>query len=141
MPEPYIPLNFAIMGESQGVGVGAAGFAGAAGLAGAAVTGAAGAGATGFGAPSGGGEAGDFGSSGIPVNAQTSGFQCSGENVNFYQLEDTVSTRGLAPMSQFWLLLTFPDYLRQVKRDFAVVARPKMGGRSYQRSPRSSPNR
>ena len=33
MPEPYVPLNFAIMGESQGTGVGAAGFAGAAGLA------------------------------------------------------------------------------------------------------------
>jgi hypothetical protein len=46
MPEPYALRNFAIMGEAQGVGTGAAGFGGAAaGLA----AGAAGAAAAGFG--------------------------------------------------------------------------------------------
>jgi len=79
------------MGESQGVGAGAAGFAGAAGLAGAAAAGTAGAGAAGFGSPSGGDE-GDLISSGIARNAQTSGSKAHGENVNFYQLEDSVST-------------------------------------------------
>jgi hypothetical protein len=78
------------MGESQGVGVGTGAFGGAAGLAGAA---AAGAGTAGFGAPSGGVEEGDFISSGIPASAQTSGAEDYGENVNFYQLEDAVSTR------------------------------------------------
>jgi len=40
MPEPYVLLNFAIMGESQGVGTGAAGFGGApAGLTAAGVAG------------------------------------------------------------------------------------------------------
>src|SRR5580700_8354668 len=81
------------MGESQGTGVGAGGFAGAAGFAGTAAAGVAGAAAAGFGSPSGGGEAGDLDSSGIARNAQTSGLKASGENVNFYQLEDTVSTR------------------------------------------------
>jgi len=85
------------MGESQGVGAGAAGFAGAAGLAGppddvAAAAGAVAAGAAGLGSPSGGGEAGDLGSSGIARNAQISGSEAHGENVNFYQLEDSVST-------------------------------------------------
>ena len=46
MPEPHVPLNFATIGESQGVGVGAAGLAGAA--AGLGAAGAAGAAATGF---------------------------------------------------------------------------------------------
>ena len=46
MPEPYVPCNFATIAESQGVGVGAAGFAGAAGFG---AAGAAGAAATGFG--------------------------------------------------------------------------------------------
>src|SRR5580658_3196075 len=88
------------MGESQGTGAGAAGFAGAAaGFAGAAETGAAAAGADGFASPSGGGEEGDLVSSGIARNAQTSGLKACGENVNFYQLEDTVSTR-LARKSQ-----------------------------------------
>ena len=45
-----------------------------------------------FGSPSGGGEEGDFVSSGITAKAQTSGSERYGENVNFYQLEDTVST-------------------------------------------------
>ena len=78
------------MGESQGVGVGTGAFRGVAGLAGAA---AAGAGTAGLGAPSGGGEEGDFISSGITAGAQTSGAEDYGENVNFYQLEDAVSTR------------------------------------------------
>jgi len=78
------------MGESQGVGVGTGAFGGAAGFAGAA---AAGAGTAGFGAPSGGGEEGDFISSGITAGARTSGSENYGENVNFYQLEDAVSTR------------------------------------------------
>jgi len=34
MPEPYCRLNFAIIGESHGVGIGPVGFAGAAGAAG-----------------------------------------------------------------------------------------------------------
>ena len=129
MPEPKEALSFAIIGESQDVGVGAAGFAGAAGLAGVAgaaaagfdgvvVTGAAGfsagvfasvctepgeaaftplgtAGwsAIGFGSPSGGGDEGDFVSSGIKANRQSFGFEDYGENVNFYQLEVALSTR------------------------------------------------
>jgi Bacterial PH domain len=80
------------MGDSHGVGVGTGGFAGAAGLAGAEAAGAAGAGAAGFGWPSGGGEAGGLVSSGIAASAQTSGSEARGENVHFYQLEDTVST-------------------------------------------------
>jgi len=48
--------------------------------------------AVGFGSPSGGGEEGDLVSSDIAANARTSGAKASGENVNFYQLEDTVST-------------------------------------------------
>jgi len=48
--------------------------------------------AVGFGSPSGGGEEGDLISSGMAANAQTSGFQRYEENVNFYQLEHTVST-------------------------------------------------
>jgi len=43
MPEPYVLLNFAIIGESHGVGVGTAAFGGA---------------AAGFGGADGGGEAG-----------------------------------------------------------------------------------
>jgi hypothetical protein len=35
MPEPDVPFNFAIIGESQGTGAGAGGFEGAAGFAGA----------------------------------------------------------------------------------------------------------
>jgi hypothetical protein len=127
-------LNFPTMGESHGVGVGAAGLAGAAGFAaggaaaGFAATGGAAGGAggaieaaafsvetvgsdctepdgvaftppgmagfsgVGFGSPSGGGEEGDLISSGITAQAQTSGQQGYGENVNFYQLEDAVST-------------------------------------------------
>ena len=48
--------------------------------------------ADGLGSPSGGGGAGDLVSSDIAANAQTSGSQGNGENVNFYQLEDAVST-------------------------------------------------
>jgi hypothetical protein len=48
--------------------------------------------ADGFGSPSGGVAEGDLISSGITANAQTSGGQGFGENVNFYQLEDTLST-------------------------------------------------
>jgi hypothetical protein len=48
--------------------------------------------AVGFGSPSGGGEEGDLVSSGIAAQAQTSGQQGNGENDNFYQLEDAVST-------------------------------------------------
>jgi len=48
--------------------------------------------AVGFGSPSGGGEEGDLASSDIAANARTSGAKASGENVNFYQLEDTLST-------------------------------------------------
>jgi hypothetical protein len=48
----------------------------------------AGSSAVGFGSPSGVGEAGDLISSGIAANAQTSGSEANGENVNFYQLED-----------------------------------------------------
>src|ERR1022692_1485552 len=80
------------MGESQGIGAGAAGLAGTAGLAEAAAAGAAGGGAAGLGSPSGGGEEGDLISSGMARNAQTYGLEGYGENVNFYQLEDTVST-------------------------------------------------
>ena len=49
--------------------------------------------AVGFGSPSGGGDSGDFGSSDIAVNEQGFSFEDYGENVNFYQLEETVSTR------------------------------------------------
>ena len=48
--------------------------------------------ADGFASPSGVGEVGDLGSSGIARNAQTSGSGDEEENVNFYQLEDSVST-------------------------------------------------
>jgi hypothetical protein len=48
----------------------------------------------GFGTPSGGEDGdGDLMSSGIGANAQTYGSSGYGENVNFYQLEDSVSTR------------------------------------------------
>jgi len=90
------------MGESHGTGVGTGAFAGAAGLAGPPAAGppaagppeagVAAAGAAGFGSPSGAGGAGDLISSGITANAQTSGFHGYEENVNFYQLDDTVST-------------------------------------------------
>ena len=56
MPDPYIVLNFAIIGESQGTGAGAAGFAAAAGLAAGVDPGAEAAGFGGNGG--GGGEAG-----------------------------------------------------------------------------------
>jgi hypothetical protein len=125
MPEPYVLLNFAIIGESHGVGVGTAAFGGAAAGFGGAGNGAGEAGfsagtgfsadafrsdctdpdvvaftppgtagfsAVGFGSPSGGVEEGDLASSDIAANARTSGAEGSGENVNFYQLEDTVST-------------------------------------------------
>jgi len=46
----------------------------------------------GFGSPSGGVGGGDLVSSGITANAQTSGVQAFGENVNFYQLAYAVST-------------------------------------------------
>jgi hypothetical protein len=46
-----------------------------------------------FGSPSGDGEEGDLISSGITATAQTSGVQGFGENVNFYQLGDSVSTK------------------------------------------------
>jgi hypothetical protein len=49
--------------------------------------------AVGFGSPSGDGEGGDLISSGITATAQTSGVQGFGENVNFYQLGDSVSTK------------------------------------------------
>lgn len=58
----------------------AAGFAGGVGA------------ADGFGSPSGTDDAGDLVSSDILVEAQTSGAACVRKNVNFYQLEDTVST-------------------------------------------------
>jgi hypothetical protein len=51
----------------------------------------------GFGSPSGGVVEGVLISSGITASAQTSGVQGFGENVNFYQLGDTVST-SLAPL-------------------------------------------
>ncbi len=73
--------------------MGAGGFAAAAGFGGPGETGAVAAGAGGFASLSGGGEEGDLVSSGIARNAQTSGSEGYGENVNFYQLEDTVSTR------------------------------------------------
>jgi len=92
------------MGESHGVGTGAAGFGGAAGFAaggaGAAATdcagvaGTAGFAAAGFGSPS-GGELGDLMSSGIFVQAQSYGSVCIEKNVNFYQLEKAKSTRGV----------------------------------------------
>jgi len=46
----------------------------------------------GFTSPSGDGEEGDLGSSGIAASAQTSGAEACDENVNFYQLEDALST-------------------------------------------------
>lgn len=103
MPDPYDRFNFATMGESHGVGTGAAGFGGAAagltaGAAGAAAAGCAGAAGTtgfaaaGFGSPS-GGELGDLMSSGIVVQAQPYGSVCIEKNVNFYQLEKAKSTR------------------------------------------------
>jgi hypothetical protein len=49
--------------------------------------------AVGFGSPSGGDEAGGLGSSVMSVDgAQTSGVEVREKNVNFYQLEQTVST-------------------------------------------------
>jgi hypothetical protein len=58
--------------------------------------------ADGLGSPSGGGGAGDLVSSGIAANAQTSGSQGNGENVNFYQLEDAgVNEQTMMPTSQF----------------------------------------
>ena len=93
-------LSFATIGESQGVGAGtgglggaAAGFAAgvvAAGLGGA--VDAAGFSADGFESPGGVGGEGDLVSSGMSANAQTSGAESYGENVNFYQLGDVVST-------------------------------------------------
>ena len=81
MPEPYPALSFAIMGESHGVGVGAAGFAGPAGLAAGGVAGAvaagfaatggvAGAVAAGFAATGGAGGAASF-SGGVFTSACT----------------------------------------------------------------------
>ena len=94
MPEPYEPLSLATMGESQGTGVGAGGcLAGRrAGfrrslLAEESARCRTGVSAVGFGSPSGGGVEGDLGSSGMARNAQTSGSEGYGENVNFYQLE------------------------------------------------------
>src|ERR1700733_4061354 len=58
MPDPYIPLSFAIIGESQGTGAGAAGFAGAVGLAAGVDPAAA---AAGFGGIGGAGGGGGFG--------------------------------------------------------------------------------
>jgi len=40
-------------------------------------------------------------SSGIAASAQTSGAEAYGENVNFYQLEDTVSTSLAEPHSSW----------------------------------------
>src|SRR5580698_10076045 len=93
------------MGDSHGTGVGTAGLAGAAGLAAGGVAGDAAAGfagtastggeagfsAAGLVSPSGGDE-GDLMSSGIGANTQSFGFKDFGENVNFYQLESSVST-------------------------------------------------
>jgi hypothetical protein len=52
----------------------------------------AGSAADGFGSPSGDDDEGVLVSSGITANAQTYGYEGEKKNVNFYQLEDTVST-------------------------------------------------
>src|ERR1035437_7903265 len=143
MPEPYLLLSFATMGESHGVGTGAAGFGGAAaGLAAAEVAGAAAAGFAGVTGVGGAGGAAGLAGGGFRfrlsraggtsfhpargrglirrrlrftirrrrsggfsfvrhnAKAQTSGAECVEKNVNFYQLEEMVSTLGARRLTQ-----------------------------------------
>ncbi len=65
--------------------------------------------------PSGGGEEGDLISSGIARNAQTSGSEAYGENVNFYQLDDNaVNELGQEVLAQF-ACVCFPGFLRALR--------------------------